>query len=89
MGVRPDAPTNETIIPWTFYEIIMSETNRSFSIPIGLRSFSSRTLAISFASIFIKLCDAPPLVISAYRLGIAGMILALFHCGGWFGSFGF
>jgi len=28
-------------------------------------------LSISFASIFIKLCDAPALVISTYRLGIA------------------
>jgi drug/metabolite transporter (DMT)-like permease len=41
-------------------------------LPLGL-------LAISFASVFIKLCEAPPLVICAYRLAIAGLILALFH----------
>jgi len=58
----------------------MSETNRSFSIPYRAKVFLPLGLvAISLASIFIKLCDAPPLVISAYRLGIAGMILALFH----------
>lgn len=41
-------------------------------LPLGL-------IAISFASIFIKLCEAPPLVIAAYRLGLAALILALFH----------
>ncbi len=35
-------------------------------------------VAISFASIFIKLCDAPPLVIAAYRLTLATLILLLF-----------
>ncbi len=37
-----------------------------FVLSIGL-------IAISFASIFIKLCDAPSLVIAAYRLGIASI----------------
>jgi len=81
MGVRPDAPANETIAPGIFYEIIMPENNRSFSVPFRSKIFLPLGLiAISFASIFIKLCAAPPLVISAYRLGIAGLILALFHC---------
>jgi drug/metabolite transporter (DMT)-like permease len=40
-------------------------------LPIGLT-------AISFASIFIKVCDAPPLVIAAYRLGLATLVLILF-----------
>ena len=31
-------------------------------LPLGLT-------AISFASIFIKMCEAPPLIIAAYRLG--------------------
>ncbi len=33
-------------------------------------------IAISTASIFIKLCDAHPLVIASYRLGLASLILA-------------
>jgi drug/metabolite transporter (DMT)-like permease len=33
-------------------------------------------VAISTASIFIKLCDAHPLVIASYRLGLASLILA-------------
>jgi len=32
-------------------------------------------LAVSFASIFIRLADAPPLVIGAYRLTIASLVL--------------
>jgi len=81
MGVRPDAPTIETIVLVTFCEIIMFETGRSFPVPRRAKIVLPLGLvAISFASIFIKLCDAPPLVISAYRLGIAGFILALFHC---------
>jgi drug/metabolite transporter (DMT)-like permease len=43
-----------------------------FVLPLGL-------VAISCASIFIKLCEAPPLVIAAYRLGLAALILTLFH----------
>jgi drug/metabolite transporter (DMT)-like permease len=35
-------------------------------------------IAISFASIFIKVCDAPPLIIAAYRLGLATLALLLF-----------
>jgi len=34
-------------------------------------------LAVSTASIFIKLCDAPALVISAYRVVVASLVLAL------------
>ncbi len=40
-------------------------------LPIGLA-------AISFASIFIKLCQAPSLVIAAYRLSLATLILLIF-----------
>jgi drug/metabolite transporter (DMT)-like permease len=40
-------------------------------LPIGL-------IAISFASIFIKICDAPPLIIAAYRLGLATLVLLFF-----------
>ena len=32
MGVRPDAPTSETIVSVTFYEIIIFTLNDSFSI---------------------------------------------------------
>lgn len=35
-------------------------------------------IAISFASIFIKLCDAPSLVIAAYRLTIASVFYIVF-----------
>jgi drug/metabolite transporter (DMT)-like permease len=40
-------------------------------LPIGI-------LAISTASIFIKLCDAPALIIAAYRVGIASLVLIPF-----------
>ena len=40
-------------------------------LPIGI-------LAISTASIFIKLCDAPALIIAAYRVGVASLILIPF-----------
>ena len=33
-------------------------------------------VAISTASIFVKLCDAPPLAIAAYRLGLASLLLS-------------
>ena len=57
----------------------MSEKNSLFQrshhakalLPIGLT-------AISFASILIKLCEAPPLIIAAYRLTLATMVLLLF-----------
>ena len=39
-------------------------------LPLGL-------LAMSFASIFIRFCDAPPLIIAAYRLSLATGILLL------------
>ncbi len=35
-------------------------------------------VAISTASIFIKLCDAHPLAIAAYRLGLASLFLSPF-----------
>jgi drug/metabolite transporter (DMT)-like permease len=40
-------------------------------LPIGI-------LAVATASIFIKLCDAPALIISAYRVTIASLILSPF-----------
>jgi len=40
-------------------------------LPIGI-------IAISTASVFIKLCDAPALVIAAYRLTLASLFLAPF-----------
>jgi len=40
-------------------------------LPIGL-------IALSFASILIKICEAPPLIIAAYRLTLATLILILF-----------
>jgi len=40
-------------------------------LPLGL-------VALSFASIFIKICEAPPLTIAAYRLTLATLILILF-----------
>jgi len=40
-------------------------------LPIGI-------LAISTASIFIKLCEAPALIIAAYRVGLASLILIPF-----------
>ena len=42
-------------------------------LPVGI-------IAISTASIFIKLCDAPALVIAAYRLTLASILLAPFAC---------
>ncbi len=32
-------------------------------------------VAVSFASIFIRLAEAPPLIISAYRLGLASLVI--------------
>ena len=59
----------------------MSEdTNRSLhSLPRQSRS-PSRTRGHLFRFHLHQALRAPPLVISAYRLGIAGFILALFHC---------
>ena len=47
-------------------------------LPIGI-------FAISTASIFIKLCDAPALTIAAYRVGVASLVLIPFvaHRGTW------
>jgi drug/metabolite transporter (DMT)-like permease len=42
-------------------------------LPIGI-------IAISTASIFIKLCDAPVLIIATYRLMLASLILSPFAC---------
>jgi len=64
----------------TFFEIIVFETGRSFPVPRRAKIVLPLGLAaISVASVFVKLCEAPPLVICAYRLGIAGLILALFN----------
>jgi drug/metabolite transporter (DMT)-like permease len=41
--------------------------------PVGI-------LAVSTASIFIKLCDAPVLVIAAYRMMLASLMLVPFAC---------
>ncbi|HSR12348.1 MAG TPA: DMT family transporter [Thermodesulfobacteriota bacterium] len=40
-------------------------------LPLGLT-------AISFASVFIRLCEAPSLVIAAYRLTLAAIVLVVF-----------
>ncbi len=50
-------------------------------LPIGI-------IAVSTASIFIKLCDAPALIIATYRMVIASLILMPYACykktgGGW------
>jgi drug/metabolite transporter (DMT)-like permease len=42
-------------------------------LPVGI-------IAISTASIFIKICDAPALVIAAYRLTLASLLLTPFAC---------
>jgi drug/metabolite transporter (DMT)-like permease len=42
-------------------------------LPVGI-------LAVSTASIFIKLCDAPVLVIAAYRMMLASLMLVPFAC---------
>lgn len=49
-------------------------TNRFFILlPIGI-------FAISTASIFIKLCEAPALIIATYRMMLASLILMPFAC---------
>src|SRR4030065_678596 len=42
-------------------------------LPIGI-------IAISTASIFIKLCDAPALIIATYRMMLASLMLTPFAC---------
>jgi drug/metabolite transporter (DMT)-like permease len=42
-------------------------------LPIGI-------IAVSTASIFIKLCDAPVLIIAAYRMMLASLMLTPFAC---------
>ena len=50
------------------------EMNRLYILlPIGI-------IAISTASIFIKLCDAPVLIIATYRMMLASLILMPFAC---------
>ena len=50
------------------------EMNRLYIfLPIGI-------IAISTASIFIKLCDAPVLIIAAYRMALASLVLSPFAC---------
>jgi drug/metabolite transporter (DMT)-like permease len=41
-----------------------------FILPVGL-------IAISLASVLIKICEAPPLIIAAYRLGLATLALLI------------
>ncbi len=56
----------------------MSETQKSLHstdrakliLPLGI-------LAISSASVLIKICDAPPLIIAAYRLTLASLMLSV------------
>lgn len=43
-----------------------------FILPLGV-------VAISLASIFIKICDAPPLIIAVYRLGLATLVLLILY----------
>lgn len=47
-----------------------SQRRAKWILPIGI-------LAISSASILIKICDAPPLIIAAYRLTLASLLLSL------------
>ena len=42
-------------------------------LPIGI-------IAVSTASIFIKLCNAPPLIIAMYRMMLASLVLMPFAC---------
>ena len=52
--------------------LFLQPSNRArVLLPIGL-------MAISLASILIKLCEAPPLVIAAYRLTLSTIVLLLF-----------
>ncbi|NWF56464.1 MAG: DMT family transporter [Syntrophaceae bacterium] len=56
----------------------MSETRSSLSNPLRAAIVLPAGLAaMSFASILIRFCDAPPLVIAAYRLTLATSILLL------------
>jgi hypothetical protein len=48
----------------------LNRANKIWFIGLGI-------LAMSFASILIKLCDAPALVIAAYRLAIAAAFYTL------------
>ena len=41
-------------------------------------------VSVSFAAIFIRLVEAPPLVIAAYRLSIASLILIPIASTWWF-----
>jgi drug/metabolite transporter (DMT)-like permease len=57
----------------SMFEPQPSSTDRlraAIVLPVGLA-------AMSFASIFIRFCDAPPLVIAAYRLTLATLILLM------------
>ena len=47
-----------------------SQRRAKWVLPIGI-------LAISSASILIKICEAPPLIIAAYRLALASLLLSL------------
>jgi len=50
------------------------EMNRLYLLlPMGI-------IAVSTASIFIKLCDAPVLIIATYRMMLASLMLTPFAC---------
>ena len=53
----------------------MAQPSRTLSLAV----LSAGFLAISFGSIFVRLCDAPPLIIAAYRLLIATAVLIPFQ----------
>ncbi|HXZ34770.1 MAG TPA: DMT family transporter [Thermodesulfobacteriota bacterium] len=56
----------------------MSEIKSSSSDPVRAAIILPVGLTVmSFASIFIRFCDAPPLIIAAYRLTLATLILLL------------
>jgi drug/metabolite transporter (DMT)-like permease len=56
----------------------MSEIKSSSSDPLRAAIILPVGLTVmSFASIFIRFCDAPPLIIAAYRLTLATLILLL------------
>ena len=56
----------------------MSEIKSSSSDPLRAAIILPVGMTVmSFASIFIRFCDAPPLIIAAYRLTLATLILLL------------
>jgi drug/metabolite transporter (DMT)-like permease len=57
--------------PWRPKEYINSVTRQYLGLGLGV-------IAVSFAAIFIRLAEAPPLVIASYRLGFATAALLPF-----------